>query len=314
VTYEDLSRPYTLVCILYHLLSVVRRVIEILYTDLYRVSPCMLYAASHIYLLDPPDFLLVCVGRLSNLEAVQISLNRREKVRVLQDPPRVLLIVYVSRPGSLRLSTAEHIFESKLLQPYSSVLSRKIISSLSRYLLPIRGHQRAESNSTRLNSTQLNLSKASYPSQSRLIDGMNFKTYINPSASTTTGISEAIALNNRAQQLSSIGDHEGAAQLHRQAITIKITAHGANSFQVAISRNALGEELLRLGRLEEAEEELKEAVRIREEAPPENAFDAAVSRENLAQVYEVKKQWNDARQIRFRNKDQMVCSNYEVSS
>ena len=143
---------------------------------------------------------------------------------------------------------------------------------------------------------------------------MNFNTYINPSASTTAGINDAVALGNRAQQLSSIGDHEGAAQLHRQAITIKIAVNGANSIQVALSRNALGEELLRLGRLEEAEEELKEAVRIREGAPPDNAFDAAVSRENLAQVYEVKQQWEDARKIRFRNKDEMACSNYEVSA
>ncbi|KIO22966.1 hypothetical protein M407DRAFT_53869, partial [Tulasnella calospora MUT 4182] len=120
-------------------------------------------------------------------------------------------------------------------------------------------------------------------------------------------IFQASNLNHQALARSQAGDHAGAELLHKQALEIKINSTGPNSIQTALSYNGLGETQLKLGKFDEAEETLSRAVEIREAGA---SFDAAVSRENLAQVYEAKGLWDQARKTRTKVPNQMVCSNY----
>ncbi|KAG8921087.1 hypothetical protein FRC00_009153 [Tulasnella sp. 408] len=140
---------------------------------------------------------------------------------------------------------------------------------------------------------------------------MNFHSYT--SGPVVGGVSQASYLNNQALARSRAGDHAGAEVLHKQALEIKINSTGPNSIQAALSYNALGETQLKLGKFDEAEESLSRAVEIRENGGPGAAFDAAVSKENLAQVYEAKGLWEQARQIRTKVPNQMVCSNYNTA-
>ncbi|KAG8924422.1 hypothetical protein FRC01_011541 [Tulasnella sp. 417] len=105
------------------------------------------------------------------------------------------------------------------------------------------------------------------------------------------------------------GDDEDSEWRHRQALELKIANFGTNSVNTAISYNGLGEALLRKDKLAEAEEAFMKAIVIREAKGP--VFDAAVSRENLACVYEAQGRWNQARELRTRSRENMVCSNYK---
>lgn len=123
---------------------------------------------------------------------------------------------------------------------------------------------------------------------------------------------EAVALNNQAVSLSKAGDDRDSEQLHRKALELKIVNFGSDSISTAISYNALGEALLSNENFTEAEEVLTKAVAIRDARGP--AFDAAVSRENLARVYEAQGKWAQAKELRTRRTEEMVCSNYQVTS
>lgn len=120
---------------------------------------------------------------------------------------------------------------------------------------------------------------------------------------------DAVILSRETVFRTEAGDDEDAEQRHRQALELKIANFGADSVNTAISYNALGEALLRKGKVAEAEEVLQKAVVIREGKGP--VFDAAVSRENLACVYEARGRWDEARELRTRNKETMVCSHYQ---
>lgn len=105
------------------------------------------------------------------------------------------------------------------------------------------------------------------------------------------------------------GDDEDSEQRHRQALELKIANFGTDSLNTAFGYNALGEALLRKDEFAEAEEVLIKAIVIREAKGP--AFNAAVSRENLACVYETQGRWAQAKELRTRNREKMVCSHYK---
>ncbi|KDQ63533.1 hypothetical protein JAAARDRAFT_75870 [Jaapia argillacea MUCL 33604] len=119
---------------------------------------------------------------------------------------------------------------------------------------------------------------------------------------------QGTSLNNQALQLDREGDLEGALRLHLQALDVKERGYGPDHTATAITRNALGELYMRMGKLDEAEENLKIAIRIRDNRRA--AFDAAVSRENLAQLYEMKGNLREAKDIRLSGGNQLCCSNY----
>ncbi|KIO22957.1 hypothetical protein M407DRAFT_78674, partial [Tulasnella calospora MUT 4182] len=108
------------------------------------------------------------------------------------------------------------------------------------------------------------------------------------------------------------GDDEDSEQRHRQALELKIANFGTDSLNTAFGYNALGEALLRKDEFAEAEEVLIKAIVIREAKGP--AFNAAVSRENLACVYETQGRWAQAKELRTRNREKMVCSHYKASN
>jgi tetratricopeptide (TPR) repeat protein len=87
---------------------------------------------------------------------------------------------------------------------------------------------------------------------------------VNPSLDIVRAMNEGVALSNAAVAASRRGDHATAAELHQQALALKIAGHGEASIQTAISFNGLGEEMLALGRLDEAEHALQSALRVRE--------------------------------------------------
>lgn len=101
----------------------------------------------------------------------------------------------------------------------------------------------------------------------------------------------------------------------------KIAAFGEESVEAALSFNGLGENLLRAGKLDQAEVALRKALRVRD--LKENGglglgpgFDSAVTRDNMGALYEAQGKFAEARQVRLSGaiKDQMACSNSEVSS
>ncbi|KAG8944124.1 hypothetical protein FRC04_002162 [Tulasnella sp. 424] len=111
------------------------------------------------------------------------------------------------------------------------------------------------------------------------------------------GAVEAVILNNQAVLLSKTGDDGDSEHLHRKALELKIANFGSDSITTAISYNALGEALL-----------------SKEKDARGPAFDAAVSRENLARVYEAQGKWVQAKELRTRRTEEMVCSNYQVNN
>ena len=136
---------------------------------------------------------------------------------------------------------------------------------------------------------------------------------INPTQATQRALTEGPALNQRAIQMSNIGNHKAAAALHRQALEVKLEGLGSKHSSTAISYNALGEELTQLGQLDEAEEKLEKAVDISLACNP--PMDQGVYRENLAIVHEKKGNLEKAAATRRLGKpDKVVCSNYNVRS
>lgn len=70
-----------------------------------------------------------------------------------------------------------------------------------------------------------------------------------------------------------------------------------------------------MGKLDEAESNLKKAIATRNGAGAQYAFDAAVSRENLAQVYEARRDLQKAKETRLSaGKLSMARANYSVRS
>ncbi|KAF8527058.1 hypothetical protein JB92DRAFT_2699550 [Gautieria morchelliformis] len=138
---------------------------------------------------------------------------------------------------------------------------------------------------------------------------MEVHTTINPSLNFATLSKRAEGLNNEGFQLSNLGDNAGAELLHKQALELKLRAHGPNSTKTALTLNALGEVQSLQGKFEEAEANLRKAVAIRNASG--GAFDAAVSRENLAQVLETKEKFSEAKEIRDHGRpDKLSCGNY----
>ena len=125
-------------------------------------------------------------------------------------------------------------------------------------------------------------------------------------------IPRAFDLHNETFQAEKRGDFATAERLWMEALAIKdaVIPGGANSEGSALTRNAIGELYFRTGRDNDAESMLKKAVSVRERVG--TALDAAVSRENLAQVYEHKRNMALAREIRVSIPNNMVCGNYNV--
>ncbi|KIO16898.1 hypothetical protein M407DRAFT_85498 [Tulasnella calospora MUT 4182] len=123
------------------------------------------------------------------------------------------------------------------------------------------------------------------------------------------GALDAATLSHETVLRTEAGDDEDSEQRHRQALELKVANFGTDSVNTAFSYNALGEALLRNDKLAEAEEVLIKAIVIREVKGP--AFDAAVSRENLACVCEAQGRWAQAKDMRTRNRENMVCSHYK---
>ena len=141
---------------------------------------------------------------------------------------------------------------------------------------------------------------------------MQVHTNVEPSADVAMNTMEAVRLNNMALQLSNSGDNASAEALHHQALALKERAHGPKSIQAALTLNALGEVQSCQGKFEEAEVNLRRAVAIRNSAG--NTFDAAVSRENLAQVFEAKGKFSEAKEMRdYGRPDKISCGNGSVS-
>lgn len=131
-------------------------------------------------------------------------------------------------------------------------------------------------------------------------------------AALTAAGTTAPELNNRALQLSRMGNHDAAIAAHLKALQIKVAAYGMKSIQAGLTLNALGEEYLATGDLEQAEEALKMS-RTAREMNGNNDFDSAVTRENLARVYERTGDWAKARSVRVDGGDCVACSNWKVS-
>lgn len=112
---------------------------------------------------------------------------------------------------------------------------------------------------------------------------------------------------------SKAGDHIAAEKWHRKALSAKYAAKLGND-TIGISENGLGETLYDLGKYDEAEEHLKKALAIRQKLGSRYLFDIAVTRENLAQVYQAKKDVKMARETRQQGeaKGELCCSNYTV--
>lgn len=136
---------------------------------------------------------------------------------------------------------------------------------------------------------------------------LHINATINPYAT-----SQGTRLNNLALQAEQSGDLVRAENLHLEALAIKEMGLGPNSLSTAISQNALGELYITLGRLDDAETYLRKAIAIRNHAGP--AFDAAVSRENLAQLYELRGDLKQAKEIRlYGAPDHLSCGYYHVN-
>jgi tetratricopeptide (TPR) repeat protein len=134
----------------------------------------------------------------------------------------------------------------------------------------------------------------------------------NPDANAISQLSQGTTLNNLALQAERSGDLLRAENLHLEALTIKERGSGSNPLSTAISQNALGELYIKLGRLDDAETYLKKAIAVRNHAGP--AFDAAVSRDNLAQLYELRGDLKQAKEIRlYGAPDHLSCGYYHVT-
>ncbi|KAH9950356.1 hypothetical protein B0H21DRAFT_723087 [Amylocystis lapponica] len=133
---------------------------------------------------------------------------------------------------------------------------------------------------------------------------------LNPTEAAANAIRQGTAFNNQAMQLSNSGDLQGAERLYLRAIAIKEHGLGLDHPTTALSWNAIGELYIQLGRLDEAEDYLSKAVRVRNVRG--GVFDGAVSRENLAQVYEMRGNLQQAKDMRMSGApDKFACSNYK---
>ena len=130
---------------------------------------------------------------------------------------------------------------------------------------------------------------------------------LNSAANLQTGID----LSHEGLALAKIGDHVGAARVHRQALEYKLAAVGTSDISTAVSYNSLGEALTHLGNLGEAEKNIQSALDIAINLG--SRTDEAFYRENLAIVYESSGDLTKARRTRHMSApDKYVCSYYGV--
>ncbi|KZS92478.1 hypothetical protein SISNIDRAFT_486506 [Sistotremastrum niveocremeum HHB9708] len=127
----------------------------------------------------------------------------------------------------------------------------------------------------------------------------------------------SIDASNAAVEAAKRGDHQTAANLHRQALEGKLKMFPETSIQAALSFNGLGEKLLLLGDIPGAEYNLTKALRVRDDESfgglgTGPRYDAAVTRENMAQLREAQGRFEEAKDIRLRGKSkgQVCCGNY----
>ncbi|TGO52874.1 hypothetical protein BCON_0133g00190 [Botryotinia convoluta] len=124
-------------------------------------------------------------------------------------------------------------------------------------------------------------------------------------------IMEAGQWNNQANQLEARGDFAGAENLFLRSLARKIEITGEDSIQTALAKNVLGELYLKMkGKLNEAQKMLEDADRIRSVI---DDFDAACTRDSLGQLWEIKGDVMKAREVRERNPESMICSNFKIS-
>ncbi|KAJ8455221.1 hypothetical protein ONZ51_g12564 [Trametes cubensis] len=141
---------------------------------------------------------------------------------------------------------------------------------------------------------------------------MNVSVNVNPSAGAALGLTDGVALQNRALHLEHQGDLTGAEQAFLEAIRLKDAGVGPGHVTTAVSCNGLGELYLKMGRLDQAEHYLNRALRVRVSNGP--AADLAVTRDNLGRLYEMKGDLKAARDIREQGApDNISCGHYDMA-
>ncbi|KAH9898374.1 hypothetical protein C8Q73DRAFT_640977 [Cubamyces lactineus] len=139
---------------------------------------------------------------------------------------------------------------------------------------------------------------------------MSVTVNVNTSAGAVLGLTDGVALQNRALHLERQGDLAGVEQAFLEAIQLKDAGVGPDHITTAVSCNGLGELYLKMGRLDQAEHYLDRALRVRISNGP--AADLAVTRDNLGRLYEMKGDLKAAREIREQGApDNISCGNYD---
>ncbi|KAH6662263.1 hypothetical protein B0J14DRAFT_496214 [Halenospora varia] len=120
----------------------------------------------------------------------------------------------------------------------------------------------------------------------------------------------AAGLNNEATQLEMAGDFAASEAKYLEALQIRRSAPGIPDISVALTLNALGELYLKMGRLDDAERMLIDADAIRSD---EDDFDCACTRDNIGRLYEMKGDFDKAKEWRLKGleNNHMLCSNFD---
>src|SRR5690242_3948135 len=148
----------------------------------------------------------------------------------------------------------------------------------------------------------------------------------------------AAGLNNEATQLEMAGDFAASEAKYLEALQIRRSAPGIPDISVALTLNALGELYLKMGRLDDAERMLIDADAIRSgkysvlptpyrpygchwscaitngNLTDEDDFDCACTRDNIGRLYEMKGDFDKAKEWRLKGleNNHMLCSNFDV--
>ncbi|KUJ22048.1 uncharacterized protein LY89DRAFT_681383 [Mollisia scopiformis] len=138
-----------------------------------------------------------------------------------------------------------------------------------------------------------------------------------PGTTNNMGVFQASAHTSEANRLQAVGNHKGAEQKHLEALGMKISAAGEDSVPVALTKNALGELYLTMGELDKAQTMLEAADVIRSSNPSSDSaskFDEVCTKDNLGRLWEMRGDFAKAAELRTKDSEKMMCSNFNVSS